>query len=539
MNKKIIYSSIAILVILGGGVLYLFARPYIFQERIVEKQLSPFSPSVPAYKEVALDFVHNHVKGNYDFAGSALIDINNDGIEEVFIGGGENQTDGLFRFENGGFVNIASQAGFTNTTPAGGALSIDFDNDGDVDLLVARLDGVYLYTNNTSDAGNIPQFSEKKLNIAFETGAAPLSISATDINKDGLVDLYISTFKSPKLFRITTFNDPSNRSNNVMVLNKGNYEFEDITKKSGLTYNQNTFQVAFVDLNNDTWPDLVVAPNTDRVVVFKNNTDGTFTKSEPLTDFGFWMGLASADVDLDGDQDLFFSNIGNTVPANKARGDMRPEQILDVEWALLRNDGDFKFTNITNESKLTNYEFAWGAIFEDLNLDGLQDLLVVENYIKWPAHKLSKLDGRVFLQEKDTTYSPITSAAKLENPYYGTTALTSDFNSDGHPDVVFINFAGPSKAHLHVGGGEADTYLKVVFTDTAKSLGARVDVETKSGITLSKQIIGGTGLLSDSSSTLIFGLSGETIVPMVTITWTNGVVQRFENVKANETLKIK
>src|SRR3989338_7646838 len=93
-------------------------------------------------------FVGAYQKYSYAFAGSALIDIDGDGIEEVFIGGGDNQLDGLFRFENGRFANIAAELGFANKASAGGALSIDVDNDGDADLFVARLGGGYLYLNN-------------------------------------------------------------------------------------------------------------------------------------------------------------------------------------------------------------------------------------------------------------------------------------------------------------------------------------------------------------------------------------------------------
>lgn len=184
-----------------------------------------------------------------------------------------------------------------------------------------------------------------------------------------------------------------------------------------------------------------------------------------------------------------------------------------------------------------NYEFAWGALFEDLNLDGLQDLLVVENYIKWPAHKLKKLNGRIFLQEKDSTFSPITTVSGLENPYYGTSPLVTDFNKDGYSDVIFINFSGLIKAYLNNGGN--DTYVKVSFPDNTKSLGARVDVEKLNGSILSKQIIGGIGLLSYISNELVFGLGGDEVVKKVSLTLSDGTVTVFKDVKAGRVLRVK
>ena len=539
INKKRIIIFFVLVILIGA---FYFVSPIITQKESREKELTVATPATPLFTEIPLDFIHNYKKNTYIFAGSALIDVNGDGVDEIFIGGGQNQVDGLFRFENGQFINIATQSGFAlpavalakdggNAVAAGGALSIDFDNDNDVDLLVARLDGVYLYINNGG------KFKEEKLDIVIEKDAIPLSLSATDLNKDGLVDIYISTFKTPTKQR-TIFNKIENRSNNVMLLNKGNKVFEDITKKSGLTYNQNTFQVSFVDLNNDTWQDLVIAPDTDKVVVYENKKDGTFEAKTPLTDFGFWMGLAVGDIDDDGDQDLFFSNIGNTISVSLARKDLLPEQKLDEKWALLRNDGDFKFTNITKEKKLDDYEFGWGALFEDLNLDGLQDLLVVENYAKWPIHKIKKLDGRVLLQEVSGSFTPITKVSGLVNPYYGTSPLTADFNKDGYPDVVFINFSGPSKAYINKGGN--NTYLKVSLPDNASSLGVRVDLEKMDGTILSKQVIGGIGLLTDVSNELVFGLGRDEIVKKVSIIWpANGKVQVFENVATKTRLEVK
>jgi len=534
MKKKIIIAILGVVIVVLGFVFVGAYRKYaVFftQKKIVERELGAFAPSLPTFTNVALDFVHAYQKDSYAFAGSALIDIDGDGVEEVFIGGGDNQFDGLFRFENGRFANIAAGRGFTNKTPAGGALSIDVDNDGDADLFVARLDGVYLYLNN---AGS---FSEQKLDIVFEKDAVPMSFAAADINKDGLVDLYISTFKSPKVFTFTTFNNPANRSKNIMMLNKGGNNFEDITEKAGLAYSQNTFQATFVDLNNDTWQDLVISPNTDKVFIYENKKNGTFQVKPPLTDFGFWMGLAVGDIDNDGDQDLFLSNIGNSVPVASARGDLRPDQVLDANWALLRNDGGFKFTSITKAKKFDDYEFAWGALFEDLNLDGLQDLLVVENYIKLPAHKLKKLDGRVLLQENNGDFSPITKAAGLENPYYGTSPLVADFNKDGYPDVVFVNFSGESRAFINNGGN--DNHIKVSLPDRAKYLGTRVDVEKLDGSKISKQIIGGIGLMADISNELIFGIGGDSTVKTVTATLPDGTVKTSKNVKMGSHLRIQ
>jgi enediyne biosynthesis protein E4 len=536
-NRKIYF--IVLVLIAFGILIYYVALPFISQpderkeEVSSEAMIKPPGDAniLPTFREIPFNFDHQYNSSKYAFAGSSLIDVNGDGIEEVFIGGGEGQRDGLFFFENEEFVDRAVEAGLGKVTGAtGGALSVDADNDGDVDLYVSRFDGVYLYTNTRG------VFSEQMLNITFESDAVPLSISGTDLNRDGLVDLYISTFKDPKKLKIATFNDTSNKTNNLMLINKGGNVFEDVTESSGLVYSQNTFQAMFVDLNNDTFQDLVIAPNTDKVVIYENNRNGTFDKKSPLTDYGFWMGLTAGDIDNDGDIDLFVSNAGNTIPLANIRGDLLANQILNPEWTLLRNTGSFAFTDVTESYQLTGYEFAWGAKFEDLNLNGTQDLIVTENYVKWPAHRLNKVDGRVLLQDNDKTFKPITEASGAKNPHYGTSPLISDFNRDGYPDIVYVNFNGQSKAYISEGG--SNNYVVLTMPDEAKSLGARAVMEKTDGTRISQQFTMGEGLMTDASKHLLFGLGNDAEVKSLKVYWPDGRVQNISPVKINSFIDI-
>ena len=160
------------------------------------------------------------------------------------------------------------------------------------------------------------------------------------------------------------------------------------------------------------------------------------------------MGLALGDIDNDKDIDIFVSNMGNTIPVRSARGDLRSDQTLDPEWRLIENLGNMQFRDITEKSGLSGYEFAWGAIFEDWNLDSHLDLIVAENYIKWPPHKITKLAGRFFIGGADGVFRPTTTESRAENYAYGTTPLASDFNADGYPDLIITNLDGKTKALL-------------------------------------------------------------------------------------------
>jgi enediyne biosynthesis protein E4 len=535
MKKKWIILAVVVSVLALG---YYFAAPFLVQEsdiavlseEEVAEQLASFddegSNVVPTFTEVLADFVHVPADKSEAFTGSALIDIDGDGVEEVFVGGGEGQQDALLKFDGEGFVNLAINKGddglgFDNLERSLGALSVDSDNDGDTDLYIARPSGLYLMENS----GDF--FRESKLNVEFEARAMPFAIASTDLNGDGFVDLYISTFIRPEYFKAATFNDPSHVTANLLLLNDGDGEFTDVTEEYGIDFEQNTFLSAFVDLNNDGLSDFVAATNTDRVKIYENTGEG-FRDIGELGDYGFWMGLTVADFDNDGDSDLFFTNIGNTVPVSSARGDLRGDQILDPEWYLFRNDGDFNFVQANEEFALTGYEFAWGADAADFNLDGRQDLVVVENYIKWPAHKFNKLPGRFLLQGNDGKFLPVGNIAGLVNEHYGMTPLVSDFNADGYPDIVYVNYDGPVKAYLNDGG--ENHYLTVRMRDTAASLGAKVIVWAGDREFV-QDFVSGTGLISDQSSDLFFGLGAYDGVVTLKVIWANGEKEQFDDVE--------
>lgn len=117
--------------------------------------------------------------------------------------------------------------------------------------------------------------------------------------------------------------------------------------------------------------------------IFQNIKNRKFKQIvTPDKEFGFWMGLAVGDMDNDGDQDLLFTNVGTSIPTFLLQGDLVDGQSVTPDWMLFRNDGEFKFTDVTKEYNLDKNAFAWGAVFEDLNLDGSLDLLVAQNYIK-------------------------------------------------------------------------------------------------------------------------------------------------------------
>jgi len=494
----------------------------------------PVSVEITGFAEVPVPFVHQWDDLHHPFTGAAVIDINGDGRPEVFVGGGEGQEDALLSYVDGQFKDVIGGTGLSGLSATHGATSIDLDADGDVDLIVAREDGVYLYLNQAG------VFAKKSVPVTLPADAVAFDVAVSDIDRDGDADLYVSVFIDLESFRSATYNDPSHAKMNVLLLNNGDLTFTDITESAGVASLQNTFLSVFVDLNADHWQDLVVAQNTGEVEIFQNTGNATFDKIESPEGHGFWMGLAVGDIDKDGDQDLLFTNVGDTIPSFLTRGDLREDQVDRLEWLLLRNDGDMKFSDVTQEYGLTDHGFAWGAVFEDLNLDGDLDLIVAQNYIKWPVHKFFKLDGKAFLKLTDAGEDAKPrffqdNRLGLANPFFGQSPLVVDFSGDGKPDMLWINMDGPIRAFIN---RETGNFINVALPDSVASQGTSAYLELDNGNSYTRQLLNSVGMLTDQSPMLTFGLGDVSAVKAINITTPDGVTVRIANPPINGAIRL-
>ena len=508
--KSIVLFVIFILVLVLLGISWLSNR-----DRANGYPTDTTNLTIPQFTQQVIDFIPTYdASQTLPFTAGAIVDVDNDGVEEIFIGGGINQQDALYQFKDGQFSDITSATGWKKETPdkTFSAVSLDFDHDGDNDMLVTRQSGVFLYTND----GGV--FTGLKLNLELDSKTVPLSAAVADINRDGLFDFYIAGYIAREFVEGETIFNQDYGGVSGLFLNVGNNRFDNITEQAGLLYKHNTFQSVFIDVDGDQLEDLVVAHDTGTIRTWKNNGDLTFTNlPNPSSDvFSYPMGIAVTDLHNDALPDFFFSNVGSTVPKGMLRGDLTDDQTLHTDWLLFENQGQFNFTDSAQNRQVAKFEFSWGAIFEDFNLDGLDDLVVSENYSGWPLHKLKfwRLNGRFLLQNEQGKFVDSGEESGIQNREYGISPLTADFNQDGYPDLVHINILGPQNVFLSSGGDQG--FLKVKLPNIIESVGSVVSVTLSDGRTLRQTFVVGEGLLSDQSHTMIFGLGDSNAVSIST-----------------------
>jgi hypothetical protein len=318
--------------------------------------------------------------------GVYVCDYNRDGIPDLLI------TDlnriSLYQGLPGGkFADVTNQVGLPRR-PAGPhpsamiAAFADLDGDGWEDVLL----GGVLYRN---DQGKrfIPVTST---NLRLPVDA--MGVAVADYDGDGQIDLYIIRVGQP---------NPSSwlsgktgvPEGNLLLRNKGNWQFENVTLFAGVGGGQrSTFSAVWLDANNDGRPDLYVINEFGDGILYLNRGDGRF-REQPLTqqptDFGS-MGVTCGDIDNDGNIDIYTANMYSKA-GSRIIGNLRPDTYSEEIMAKIRrfttgsqlwhNRGGLAFEPLGSSWQVASVGWAFGPALVDLDNDGFLDLYATCGYM--------------------------------------------------------------------------------------------------------------------------------------------------------------
>jgi len=260
-------------------------------------------------------------------------------------------------------------------------------------------------------------------------------VALGDVNNDGLMDIFLT----------------SNMGPNVLYLNKGDFKFEDISDRTGISGQGHwSTGASLADVNGDGWTDIYVC-NSGNVEgderhneLYINNGDLTFTES--ATDFGIDDGGYSThgaffDYDRDGDLDLYLLN-----NSFKAIGsfDLSSNQRLVRDTIggdkLFRNDNNF-FTDVSEEAGIYSslIGFGLGVTVGDINQDGWMDIYISNDFFERDYIYMNNGDGS--FRETLTDMMPSISAASMG-------ADMADINNDHYPEIFVTDMIPEHDARL-------------------------------------------------------------------------------------------
>jgi len=464
--------------------------------RVLQAEKIETGSSDLKFKSVDLPFSHTaDLDQSLPFMGSAALDIDGDGVDEVFLGNGRDRDDEIFKFNDGAFEKLPIKIEKQSGDATHGAAHLDVDNDGDTDLFTARESGVWLHTNEGD------KFTARKIEFEIAENTTPLSVALGDVNKDGWVDLYVSGYiKNSFVEGQTIFTRPYG-GYSYLLLNNGDNTWRDVSKEAGVWRQHNTFTAVFADLDNDLDSDLVIAQDTGVIEMYENTGSFPMKRVTLPVVSSYPMGLAVGDYNNDGLVDVYASNVGHTLPGGLLRGDLAKDAPFNTDYMLLRNDGGLKFSDVAGEAGIAKLGFGWGTVFADLNLDGHEDLMAAQNYAKLPLNFLmTRYPGQVMQNQGDGTFISVSKSSGALDKAFGITPVVGDYNGDGWPDIVWANLMGPAKAYINEGNGEPGA--KVRLDNNTRALNALVEYPINDKTTLTRQIIAGQGLGSDQSRTV-------------------------------------
>ncbi len=260
-------------------------------------------------------------------------------------------------------------------------------------------------------------------------------VGLADINNDGLLDIYFI----------------SNMHKNRLYLNKGNFEFEDITDKSGTGGTRGwSTGVSMADVNGDGWIDIYVCNSGDiegddrRNELFINNGDLTFTEMAAdygLDDPGLSIHGAFFDYDKDNDLDLYLANNSyKAIGSFDLSKNLRNTRDSLGGDRLFRND-DGRFTDVAAEAGIYSpvIGFALGVTVGDVDLDGWQDIYISNDFFERDYLYINQHDGT--FKECLTDQIRSTSAASMG-------ADIGDINNDLYPELFVTDMLPRSDARM-------------------------------------------------------------------------------------------
>lgn len=430
-------------------------------------------------ENTSLDFTHNQMPLNdfsrqillpqmYSYQGPRITkgDINNDGLEDIFVGSGKGFPSELFVQQTNGTFVKKEQAVFkqdelcTDTD----AVFMDIEKDGDLDLIVSS--GGYEYLPNDLMLQNRVYINDGKGNFTksfdalVDTPFADSSLEAIDFDKDGDLDLVVGGSIVPWNFPI---------SNPSRLYRNDNGKFvkvdEPLFANLGIVTDIET-----IDYNKDGWQDLLIVGEWTGIQILQNN-NGIFSKVENELSklIGSWLSVKVADFDNDGDQDFIAGNQGFN---------SQLKATVKEPVSLFYQDFD---ENGKIDPILAYY--TQGKNYPAYSRDEISDQLVSlkKKYITHEAYSTATIDEvladfknkdikkleintleTIYLENNNGTFKVKTLPIQAQfSPVYA--IESSDINGDGFLDLILAG--NQSKGRVRLGNIDAN-YVQVYLNDS-------------------------------------------------------------------------
>jgi len=427
-----------------------------------------------------------------------------------------------------------------------GVAAADYDNDGRTDVYLTGLGGNRLLRNLGGG-----RFTDVTAKAGVGGGGFGTSAAFFDYDKDGKLDLFVCNYVEWSIEKdLFCTLDGTNKSyctpesykgqSPALYRNRGDGGFDDVTAKAGMKdASSKALGVAVVDYDDDAWPDLFVANDTQPNKLYRNQRNGTFADVGMAAGVAFsetgvaraGMGVDAADYDASGRPSIIVGNFSNEM------------------MALYHNEGTGLFIDeapTTTIGQATLLSLSFSCFFFDYDLDGRPDIFAANGHVAddiqavqtrvryaQPPHLFRNLGGKRFEPAEGS------AGPDFARPMVARGAAYGDYDGDGDLDVVITANNGPARL-LRNDGGNRNHRLRVQTMGTVSNrdgIGARVSI-APGGRRQWAVVKTGSSYCSQSELPVTFGLGDATGPVRVEVRWPSGRVDQVD-ARADETLTVR
>ncbi|WNJ19082.1 FG-GAP-like repeat-containing protein [Pontibacter sp. G13] len=467
-----------------------------------------------------------------DNTGVAVADYDQDGDLDVFVVAKQDwdvadptTQSRLFRNTGSGrFEDVTQEAGFVglhnydDSDPGWGygvkmgASWGDFDNDGFPDLFLSNYLHNQLFRNQGD--GTFVEITQSAGLVATDSAYHTTSLW-WDYDQDGWLDLFVGTW--------------GDDSPDKLYHNEGDGTFSLVTQQVGMDQPSETWMAMPIDANEDGRWDLFVARDFGPDALYIQQMDGSFLNlagAFGANSDGNEMGMAISDVNLDGELDVFISNISDNRMLIRQSSGQYEDQALQM-------------------GVLSSF-WAWGTRFGDFDLDGDEDLFVANGYERDQIF-FSRLKTNFLFENQHAqgmnSFLDISQQARVAVFSNSMGMETFDYDWDGDLDVIVTSTDAGILFHenevSNVGNPFAQSWVYVDLEGTVSNrdaIGSRVEVFAQ-GEQFTR-FYTGAGFLSQSQQPIHICLGSATAIDSMVIYWPNGTMESHQNLPIHKCLKI-
>ena len=502
-----------------------------------------------------------------DMVGGAVAeDFDGDGWVDIFaLRGGEAPSLLYMNGQDGSFSEEAVSRGADLPTKWGvAAAAADYDNDGDIDIVVAGQQAPhYLLINDGSGKFSIDDTMITKPKM-FAT-----SPSWGDVDNDGVLELALGEWNPETAKNYDAATKAANdmpeiangnplvgdrRSPLFMYANDGEGGLKPYEFRSRPAIDLWVFAPRFADLDDDGLTDLAVVSDYGMSRIYRNVGGGIFQiqrdASSAFTDEN-GMGSAIGDYDNDGDLDWFVSSIfGQDNPDKGVFG--------GTGNRLYRNESEMSFVDLSAEAGIRDGGWGWAASFGDLDNDGDLDLYHVNGWVQQQSEgdpaEFDEQAARLYENAGYLGFHEVAEQTGADDKGQGRGMILFDFDNDGDLDIFITNnheftldgensVRGPASPTLLRNDTLTENHwLKVTLEGSPPlhrdGIGSRVYVTTN-GQTQMRELHASTNFVTQEPGRIAhFGLGTANLIDEVRVEWVNGETTLLTDVAADQHISI-